>query len=216
MKIAYLIAQPFLSYNNMDIMKNTLFTAICALALSFAPAAYASHAGYIGSIDAINATFGNGGGNWQGTLANGTDNAWIVFNATAGDNLNLQVSAGGFYKNALLLTDAEDGNFSVGDSLNVGNFNVSHVGEGTDLRVLATIGSLEFSDTGVLAWVAQYTGQYAIAINAANDDSYWAQGLMNVSVTGATVQGTTVPEPATLGLLGLGLAAIGFSRRKRA
>ena len=198
----------------MDIMKNTFFAALCALALSVAPSAYASHAGYIGAIDVIDATFGHGGGNWQGSLANGTDDAWIVFGATAGDNLSMTVNAGGYYKNALLLTDAQNGVFAAGDRLNVGNFNSHHVGEGVDLKVLSTIGAMEFSGIGSLNWVAQYTGQYAIAINAANNDSSWARGLMSVGVTGATVR--AVPEPASLALFGLGIAAFAFTRRKRA
>jgi PEP-CTERM motif-containing protein len=39
-----------------------------------------------------------------------------------------------------------------------------------------------------------------------------SNGLDNVVLTG---QAAGVPEPATLGLLGLGLAGVGFARRKR-
>ena len=37
-----------------------------------------------------------------------------------------------------------------------------------------------------------------------------------LSITDAQISSTGIPEPATLGLVGLGLAGIGFARRKRA
>jgi hypothetical protein len=76
-----------------------------------------------------------------------------------------------------------------------------------------------FDNSDTVGATGQYTGIYGQVIpdpysfvDTSNDTTY-NFGPMDMAVTG--VVSGSVPEPATLGLLGLGLAGIGFSRRKR-
>lgn len=193
-------------------MKNLKHIIVLAAAAAISPVASASHIGTMGSIDAIEATFGAGGGTWTGSLANGLDDAWLVFSATAGDMFTISINAPA-YKNAVLLRDSVDGVFATGDALNISDFNVSHVNDGAALKVLSHIGALEFSGLVTLNWTAAYTGQYGIAIGAANNDSTWAGGPMTVRVSGTT--SNAVPEPSTLAIAALGLLGLGLGRSRK-
>jgi hypothetical protein len=77
-----------------------------------------------------------------------------------------------------------------------------------------------FDNSDTVGATGQYTGIYGQVVpdpysffDASNDTTYYF-GPMDMAVSGV-ITGGSVPEPATLGLLGLGLAGIGFSRRKR-
>lgn len=73
------------------------------------------------------------------------------------------------------------------------------------------------SSPSALVWGQQTMTFQAIASSttlsfaSANSDGYWGALIDNVSVTAAT----TVPEPGSVALLGLGLAALGVSRQRK-
>jgi hypothetical protein len=170
----------------------------------------ASHLSTFGAIDAIDHDFGGAGGFFSGSLLDPTDNLWVTFDATAGDLLNIQIVVTSF-KNAVLLQDTADGVFNIGDLLGVSNFNVDHTGEGVDLTILSHIGSLEFQTLGTLMFVAPYSGQYGIAVSAANNESSFAGGPIDITLSGNSA-GASVPEPSSLFLFGFGLAALAVRR----
>ena len=196
--------------------KSALTALLGGAAILLAPtASYASYVSNFGVIDAIDFAFAPGGGVFNGAISGGVDDAWLVFGANAGDVVTIDISTTAF-KNAVLLQDTTNGVFAVGDALNLTNFNISHVGEGDDLTVLSHIGDLEFSSTANLVWNAAFTGQYGIAIGAANNSSQFV-GPFTVTISGNTgsVAVGAVPLPATLPLLAAGLGLLGFARAKR-
>jgi hypothetical protein len=57
--------------------------------------------------------------------------------------------------------------------------------------------------------------QAYVGFSAGNGGAFGNQDILNWSFTSSEPQ-TSVPEPATIALVGLGLAALGFSRRRKA
>ena len=79
-----------------------------------------------------------GGGVFNGSFSSATDDDWLVFAANSGDLLTLTGNSVGFFTNGVLLQDTGDGNFQVGDAVNVLNFNNNNVGQGSPLQILTS------------------------------------------------------------------------------
>lgn len=190
-----------MSYTRTKIKLRLVSTIACFLAIF----PIASHGSDFGTIDAIDHTFPSGGGTFDGVLSNGADDAWIVFAATVGDDLIIDVGVIDQCRDAVLLEDTTDGNFAVGDVLDVSD---PSVGDGTDLTVLAE--DDDFCTNGDLDFVATYTGQYAIAISGYGDSECCDY---SVTLSGNAGNVAAPPAPATVPTLsayGLALTVLGM------
>lgn len=181
-------------------LKKEVFAALtcCVLAIGSASTARATHIVPDGtSVDVIDYTFASGGGTFDGTLTFSNNYDWFVFSSTAGDIVTIETLAisGDFNTGLSLFSAAGNGLVEVGDVT------------GTDLIMLVNNND---GGVGVLSRI-QYTiggsGQYAIAVGGIAR----SRGNYRVSLSG----NRSVPEPATLGLLGLGLLGAGVAKKRR-
>ncbi len=202
-------------------LRSSISIAACVGCLSVAAPASASHLTVFAPIDVINGTFAAGGGTLTATTSGGSDDAWLVFAANAGDLLTV-TATGLFGPNVVLFKAATNGVVEVGDIYTAsGAFdgNVNQVGTGIDLIVQnmmffpcpPSLGDC-YVAPGSATFTVLVAGQYALGISPANDDSGFA-GATTITLRGNTASVSPIPEPAMLLLLGTGILTAGLRRR---
>jgi len=193
-----------------------LFSVLAAGLMCAAPA-QAGHITHFGSVDAIDHVFGPGGGLFAGVLTSGTDDSWMVFNATAGDNLVVTFSTNESFQQGAVFREVTNGVVEVGDLAGVTNWTTSNLGLGTDLVVAHGLFANQHNfgtgvgGSAVLNLAVTVTGQYVIGVTTNNEDGSRA-GPFTVDLQGNTVP---IPEPASCALLGVALAVVVYGARKK-
>ena len=121
-----------------------IWGAVTLVTAALAPVqpAVANNLTNISSVDAIDFTFAAGGEMFTGGILNATDDAWLVFSASLGDNISINFSSNSFGYVGVVYQDTGDGVVQIGDGMNVSNFNINNVGLGSPLTILnPSIGS---------------------------------------------------------------------------
>ena len=201
--------------------------AVLALLCTATPAS-ASVLTMLGSVDFIDAIFPSGGGSYTKSLTGGPDEGWSVFAANAGDTITVTLSAttgtsmaAAAYDGAVLRDT--DGVVNVGDFVNIVDFSMDLTGMGSNLVVAhqgfnpmpGPMASYQFTSAMSQSFMVTLlsAGQYAVGVSC-GDEICVNGSTFTVQVSGNTAS-LPVPEPAPLALLGFGLAAIGFTRRRK-
>lgn len=199
-------------------------TGLWALALLFSggTGAKASHLNLLTTVDGIDYVFGAGGGSYLVNISSFGDDSYTTFAANAGDVITIRLrgsnSLGGTIDDPVLglLLAAGNGMVEAGDVIGAAGVEVSDVGAGADLTILAasddSTGSL---DSLIAGFVIAQTGVYAIYSQSFNETLL---GTMTLELSGNTAGAANAPEPASAVLAGLGLAAgfTGYRRRQQA
>ena len=205
----------------MNTTKYSLLLSLLLVILLPVQQTIAAHNTEFDDVDSIDFTFASGGGSYMGSL-DGTDGTgtdlvdYLVFNGTSGDSITISLEGlptlGLGYINDPLLVLFDDLNNSVdiGDEIDVSNFSISNVGLGTDLIILAQDNNGGFDYNSLINFNLTSTGQFAIGITSYNNKDV---GDYKLTLSGNSY--ATVPEPATLLLMGMGLVGFGVKRRKQ-
>ncbi len=177
------------------ILKNIVMAASLALASTGALASHiASQHGE--NVDAIDFSFGSGGGIFSGTLGTSGTLDWFLFQANAGDVVTIR-------------TLNTPGQFDTGLSLIQGLVSAG-LGPINTFAILAEDDDSGGNALSLITYNITTTGGYSIALGGFGGSS----GNYEVSLSGNTA-GFAVPEPGTISLVGLSVAGLLLSRRRK-
>ncbi len=199
---------------NQHSMKNTIRNTIGAAAIGFGLLSLAQSANAASIVYSVNQTFGAGSAvgtittdGTMGTLASADIIAWSLTLNNGTNTVLVQTGANNSYAvitgGALTATST--------DLI----FNYSFLGTTSDFSIAtpgaapSVWGQICYTNFGN-CWGPAGVGVYNVGGNG--QSVYISQTGLHTIASGGTA---VVPEPASLALLGLGLAGLGFSRRRK-